>query len=403
MTSLFGQQEPTKPMGSESKDPSWFQNSSRRVIPNHLVPKKRLAFQLNGSGTHKKDAKTSGLDSNSGNKNAFNSTDFNLISFGNPAAHRNSTASHADSLSLFLTGDAHDTSQTFDNDDIPLYNDNEDLPPARSLYDLNDEVIISLNKPQQHTESFINKDPKTFVNAFHQKNDLVNIPEVDALRKLNPLLHTESAILVFGYPETMSSQVIGYFSEFGLILEQFEALKPSKNTNANILLAITTTGAFNTDSDHVNKGSTSTQTLPIFSGNSWIKITYDNPASALDALQESGSVFNGVLIGVVPYTKDAIEKLQKRKLSVLEDIGGGFQLVSLKESQETDTGVLGDSNDVQGSYIKRLDIKDGTGLFLKANGNGHGTPGMAEGEKKEEKKLGLLATVSKYFFGFHDL
>ncbi|GEQ67023.1 hypothetical protein JCM33374_g686 [Metschnikowia sp. JCM 33374] len=401
MTSLFGSQEPPKQLGPEKKDPAWFQNSSRRVIPNHLVPKKRLAFQLSGSANNKKDTKSSSTGQSSSNNNAFNSTDFNLISFGN-TAHRNSTASHADTSSLFLTADSHDTSHTFDNDDIPLYNENEDLPPARSLYDLNDEVLISLNKPAQHTESFINKDPKTFVNAFYQKSDISKATDEDAVSNLSPLLNTESAILVFGYPEAMSSQVIAYFSEFGKILEQFEASKQSKNTQANILQTITTTGAFNArDGLDTRAGASSAApSLPIFSGNSWVKITYDNPTSAHDALQESGNVFNGVLIGVVPYTKDAIEKLQKRKLSSSEDIGGGFQLFSHKETNEVDKGVIGDSNDMQASYIKRLDVKDGTGLFLKANANGSQE---GQGEKKEEPKLGLMGSISKYFFGFHDL
>ncbi|OBA23360.1 MPPN-domain-containing protein [Metschnikowia bicuspidata var. bicuspidata NRRL YB-4993] len=387
MASLFSLQETSKQIGAEPKQPLWYQNSARRVIPNHLVPRKRLAFQLSGTSTNKKDSKQSATNGASSNNNAFNSTDFNLISFGN-TAHRTSSAGHGDSLSLFLTADGHDISQSFDTDDIPLYNENEDLPPAKSLYDLNDEVVISLNKPQQHTESFINKDPKTFVNAFHQKSDVSSTPEEDPAAKLSPLLISESAILVFGYPEAMTSQIIGYFSDFGTILEHFEALKNRRNENANILLAGTQT-------------SSSSSGLPLFSGNSWVKLTFDNPASAQDALKESGSVFNGVLIGVVPYTKDAIEKLQKRKLSPLEDIGGGFQLLTRNISNEVDKGVAGDTNDLQASYIKRLDVKDGTGLFLKANGTGAQSEGLDEKGKGE--KLGLLASVTKYFFGFHDL
>ncbi|KAM9906512.1 hypothetical protein OXX69_006766 [Metschnikowia pulcherrima] len=399
MASLYGKPENKNSAGTDSKDPTWFQNPARRVIPNHLVPKKRLAFQLGGSSSNKKDAKT-GLGAGSSSSNNFNSTDFNLISFGNKA-HRNSSASHADTSALFLGADTFDTSQGYENDEIPLYNDNEDLPPARSLYDLNDEVIISLNKPQQHKESFINKDPKSFANAFYSKTDSSKQTDDDAARVLTSMVNSEAAILVFGYPEAMSSQVIAYFSEFGTILEQFEASKASKAPNANILSAFTAAGAFNgqSASSPYPNGTAVAPSLPIFSGNSWVKLTYDNPSSAQDALQESGSVFNGVLIGVVPYTKDAIEKLQKRKLSSSEDIGGGFEQFIGKDKKEAENGKIGETNDVQGSYIKRLDMKDGTGLFLKANsGNNQNQDG-----KKDENKLGLLASISKYFFGFHDL
>nr|3P3D_A Chain A, Nucleoporin 53 [Meyerozyma guilliermondii] len=117
------------------------------------------------------------------------------------------------------------------------------------------------------------------------------------------LSNGELAILVFGYPETMANQVIAYFQEFGTILEDFEVLrKPQAMT----------------------VGLQDRQFVPIFSGNSWTKITYDNPASAVDALLENGAVFNGVLLGVIPYTKDAVERLQKRKLTSSEDIGSGI-------------------------------------------------------------------------------
>lgn len=395
MASLFGGKETPVHAMQDHKEPAWFQESTKRVIPSHLVPKKKLGFQLAAVASNKNTK--SGAKDTASTGRGVTSTDFNLISFGD-GAHRNSTASFADNLTLYLTGDHQDTT-TFDNDDLPLYNNNEDAPPARSMYDLNDDVMMSLNRPTQHTESFINKDPRNFNNVFHKSEEKPSAKDDDKKITSNPLLHSEAAILVFGYPEPMANQVIAHFLEFGTVLEDFEASKFSKNTTANVMENFTATGSFpaNTAYGDVKK----VPPPPIFSGVSWVKITYDNPASAVDALQESGTVFNGVLIGVVPYTKAAVEKLQKRKLGAGEDIGGGFELYPNSEASKVDKMVLGDSNDMQASYIKRLDVKDGSGLFLRANATANGD--ASNGEKKNTEKLGVLGTISNYLFGFHDL
>lgn len=363
------------------KDPAWFQTSNKRVIPNHLVPRKKLGFQL--STVAKKDE-----DKSAAAAGSFNSTDFNVITFGNQV-HRNSNASFIEQL--ILLGDEN-TTANFDNDDLPLYNNSEDLPPSRSLYDLNDEVFISLNRPAQHTESFINKDPKSFNNVF-ARNEKPAAAEDEKKILSNPLQHSESAILVFGYPENMANQVIGHFLEFGTVLEKFEAARTPLTPFFE-----PPTGAFPAEETSVKS---KLPPPPIFSGKSWVKLTYDNPASAIDALQESGVVFNGVLIGVVPYTKDAVEKLQKRKLTVGEDIGGGLQVLAHTETSKVDKGVIGDVNDMQATYIKRLEMKDGSELFLKAHsGSDPSKPGLV---KKNDQKLGFLGTISNYLFGFHDL
>lgn len=381
----------------ERKDPTWFQTSSLRVIPNHLVSRKKPGFHISAVANSKKDSKSTNNSSGTTSSGGFNATDFNIITFGN-RPHRTSSASYADTL-IFLQ-DAENTTINFDNDEIPLYNNSDDVPPSRSMYDLNDEVLMSFNKPSQHTESFINKDPKTFNNLFAKGDDKTKTAaDTDATVAKNPLLNSELAILVFGYPENMANQVIARFAEFGSILEGFEAAKSSRNTSEGLLSVVQATGAFPLPTQ--DSAARSGPPPPIFSGKSWVKLTYDNPSSAMDALQESGSVFNGCLIGVVPYTKDAVEKLLRRKLTSVEDIGGGLPLLAHSESTKVDNGVIGDSNDMQASYIKRLEVKDGSELFLKAtSANGDPSKGSA---KKSNEKLGVWGTISNYFFGFHDL
>lgn len=397
MASLFASQEGLGQLVADPKEPTWFQNSSKRVIPNHLVPKKKLGFQLS-TVSNKKDSKSSSATAATSKSGLFNATDFNVITFGN-RGQGSSVAVQGDTLALALNEQAADSTTTLDYDDIPLYNNAEDLPPARSLYDLNDEAFISLSKPAQHTESFINKDPRSFNNAFARKEEVTSASiEEEKKSKLNSLQNNDSAILVFGYPESMANQVIAYFLEFGTILEDFEAIKNSKQASGNIFDAIATTGAFPSSESPAFRSATAPPP-PIFSGHSWVKLTYDNPSSAIDALQESGSVFNGVLIGVIPYTKEAVEKLQKRKLTVLEDIGGGVQASGLADASKSDKPAIGDNNDIQTSYIKRLEIKDGSEMFLKSAA----TNAAKLSKDNGNKKLGVWGTISNYFFGFHDL
>lgn len=377
-----------------NSQPTWFQNPKRRTIPNHLVPKRKSGFQLTSTSTSKKDSKNKKdlLQSN-------DSSQFNLLSFG--ASQRKALTSSGTFDGTNNVGSLYDTSlgdiskydKTFNDtltDDFPLYSNGDDLPPSRSIYDLNDEVLISLNKPaNQHADAFINKDPKNFNNVFNRDGNLNKNSEQtkeDTLQS-NPLQNGETAILVFGYPESMANQVILHLQEFGTILEEFEVTKQKNSLLKHY---------------QNNNGNIKPQIVPILSGRSWVKITYDNPSSAIDALQENGCVFNGVLLGVIPYSKNSIEKLQKRKLTKEEDIGGGveYQLNTFDNTQKKDDAIVGDSNDVQGSYITRLDIKDGSNFFLQSNST---DPTKSESDKKKEENLGLAGKLFRYFFGFNEL
>ncbi|RKP32844.1 MPPN-domain-containing protein [Metschnikowia bicuspidata] len=382
MASLYKQDALTQ-IGLEPTEPAWFQSHTKKVISNHFSQKKHLGFQLSPvSG--KKDSKTNGKDSSKG----VSSSDFNIVSFG--TTHHNNSITGADSLMLVLTDH---TDSILENDDLPLYSNSDDLPPTRSLHDLNDEIMISLNKPTQHTESFINKDPRLYVNVF-SKDETLTIKDSDKKATKNTALNSEAAILVFGYPESMATQVIAHFLELGTILEEFEAAKETTSLAKNTLT--TFAGALPLPVETPKRDS---RVVPIFSGQSWVKITYGNPASAIDALQESGTVFNGVLIGVVPYTKDAVEKLKKRKITLLEDIGGGVSANSNAANSKGDQVLIGE-NDIQSAYSKRIEVKDGSGLFLTSQNN---TTSPAKGDAKCNQKLGLLSSIANYIFGFYEL
>lgn len=246
--------------------------------------------------------------------------------------------------------------------DLTLHNDNEsiyeesnfgeDLPPTRSIHDLNH--ISTPSKPSQ-IELIINKDPNQFENVFNR-----NAPKETPPKSINS---SESAVLVFGYPESISDLVIQHFREFGEFLEKFDNNNKKHSSNSISLN---------------NK-----KIVPIFVGKNWLKLTFKNSDAASQALLENGIVFNGSILGVIPYSKEAIEKLQKRKLTDEEDFGTN-DLKSVKKEP------------LNNSISSNIDIKDGTKFFLKASDD-------KVTNKSENSNLTWYEKITKALFGFHEL
>lgn len=411
--------------------PTWNTNPSRRTIPNHLVSKRRPGFQITNPKSGREKQLYSSRD---------NSQSFDLVTFGSPTKKStgNNIDSRVNSTNLYdTTTDITKYDETINKtltDEFSLHDYDDDLPPSRSIYDLNDEFLLSLNKPMSnnHNESFINKDPKNYNNIFNRTNlkpedkkdgsgatmdsnpalsnsQSETVPGFNSgssnsdANSINPLNNGESAILVFGYPEHLANQVINYFKDFGNILEDFEI---NKNSKKNFLHNIAADNSFKSTTT-----KKSDKIIPCFTGKSWVKITYDNPASALEALQQNGVVFNGSLLGVIPYSKDAIEKLQNRKLNPNEDIGGkefGFKNYGTKlptELNYDDSKIMDNSNYTNST---KLFIQDGSNLFQtnnynsNANGNSQNAKTNID-TKNNPENLGFWGNCMKYVFGFNEL
>ena len=381
-----------------TNNPSWFQNTKKRVIPNHLVPKKKPGFLISapassGSGgalASKRDLKTATHQTTRTNP-------FNMISFGtnsagsaaNTSGFRHASASVGSLHDAFMLGDAtkyDDTVNETISDDYVLFNPLEDLPPSRSLYDLNDDVLQSLNAPSNLLSDLsLSKDPKMFNNVFSGSK-----PEVPTMQDRtladspdDPRSGREAAVLVFGYPEKMANQVIQHFQTYGNVLEEFEATKSRRQF-----------------AQYIDNTSTNPNRIaPLFTGNSWVKLTYDDANAAANALNENGTVFNGVLLGVIPYNKHAIEKLQKRTISAEEDVGGGLE--SLMCGQRALPKPIGLKSAVTSDsmHANRLDIKDGSGLFLHAKN----AADAAKDSASQRGVTSILSSVSRYLFGINEL
>ncbi|EGV63508.1 hypothetical protein PSN45_004741 [Yamadazyma tenuis] len=368
--SVFTQQSQVNQTSTPAEEPSWSSYPVKRVIPNHITSKRKPGFQIT---TGKKNDKA---------KQSQSSNSFNAVSFGSPRKpgleSRISTASNIYDTTADVTKFDETINKTI-TDDLSIYEAmDDDMPPSRSIYDLNDEILLNLDKPNNHTDSFLNKDPKQYGNVFNRGEvDSSQRVEKKKPQAINPLENGESAILVFGYPEHIANQVIQYFQDFGTILEDFEMNKNKLYKTIN-----------NKQREKI---------ISCLSGTSWVKITYDNPASAIEALFQNGMVFNGSLLGVIPYTKDAVEKLQNRKLGDYEDIGSGIEFkTSGFKTQEPDA-----SQDLTNSNFSKLEVKDGSKLFLGPTSANNDNKGIDN--KHNNENLGVVGNIMKYVFGFNEL
>ncbi|KAI5965992.1 hypothetical protein KGF57_000700 [Candida theae] len=387
--------------------PAWLQSQhvhKKRVIPNHLVPHKKSNFQISAPGGSKNKG------TNESHSSMLVSNDqFNVVSFGinrrNTITNghfldRTNTSSSAvfDSFGGDLSRFDDSINESFQHDDgsVKGVDKPRDAPPLKSVYDL-DEDTFGISKPTRNQAGLINKDPKEFNNLFKrfESKDGKTAKDKKQDKSKSVVDEFENAIIVFGYPENASVQIIQYFKQFGTILENFTDL--STGNEAWSLLK---------DLEKEPKN------ISIYTGSNWIKITYDNHNSALNALQENGCIFNGNLLGVVPYHKSVIDKLEKKKVFVNEDIGNGNLSMPLKSALEQEKRASRVENQVitppsssapsganKSTFVNKLNPKEEAQYLITL------------GDKKDQNKsddqkkpeLGILKTLSNYIFGFHDL
>lgn len=390
----------------DENKPSWFNNPRKRTIPQAIV---------------KRSTKPSSSDTSSTNGNSTSSSTtrsgFGAITFGsrksanvfNPA---NPKADGSDSLASSILIDSNEA------------------PPTKTLYDWQREDEFGSTVPLHHPDDIVknttfglNRTAEPTMRNVFDKTDTVLPSTHEANQKKQATASSansgnESAVLVFGYPESISNQVIIHFSKFGNILEDFEVLRGASGINAATLRL---------RRKHANDNKIHRK-YPIFTGDGWIKLTYDSPSSALRALQENGIVYGGCLIGCVPYSKNAVEQLASCKIDKTEDIGatnfstplalptsinglsGGKQEDNGNEPSLMEAANTSDQKRFNLS-TQHLDIKDGKTLFVtnvNNSGNNHNFLKTLEEKMKEQndgkhKSNGVLGVVNNWLFGWNDL
>lgn len=358
----------------QQTQPLWFNNPRRRMIPSQAVKRESFSDIDNES--------TSFL--NKSKPNSTSNPGFKTLTFG--TRRTNAQLAHINAFS-------------------------DELPPSRTISDLKREdlseghlsfandtangnaSLISNNGVKEGNKSFLQSNGGTPLKYSSQSilppyltkqgesssnlstpSKSFDSPQPPSSSPLRP--DTESAVLVFGYPESIANSVIKHFAKFGRILEDFEV------TRVDPLFT-----------------KQKSKTYPIFTGEGWIKITYDNKASAMRALEESGTVFHGTMIGCVPYSKQAIENIASISISNNENIGES-DLVQQQANPMQPDGLSHYTNNFQ----HRIQAKTDEQIFVKPTKETKGIYSKrTEAKSSEGEGKNVLNKVSNWFFGWEDL
>ncbi|AQZ09217.1 ASM4 (YDL088C) and NUP53 (YMR153W) [Zygosaccharomyces parabailii] len=429
LTSGVNQQNGFQPQ----REPEWFNNPRKRAIPQSIV--KRTTKRSPSADSTQADSDAASSTVRSG---------FNSIAFG---SKRDSGFFQPSSIPKPAANVEKNTG---------ILMDSNEAPPNVSLHDWQREdefgTMASI-PPNVNSGSMPNdaQDPSQLsstmkqrlsagseFNAFDKGGLSKNIGKqrADHSREQGQSSQpssNESAVIVFGYPESISNMVITHFSKFGYILEDFEVLRCSSGINT-ATLRLHGNGLY---------GSKPGRKYPIFTGDGWVKLTYDSSSSALRALEENGRVFGGSLIGCVPYNKKAVEQLASCKIEKEDDIGN-LDFSVTPTLADNGTKVFGNEEEVpnlqsakslpdnikqessglppaastannllEHSKVthpsRRLDIKDGKSLFTH-NGTADNhyflrslESKMRQQELNNSQKSGVLHKLNNWLFGWNEL
>lgn len=357
----------------QQTQPLWFNNPRRRLIPSQAVKRESIGDIDNDT--------TSFLTKNKPISNS--NPGFKTLTFG--TRRTNAQLAHVNAFS-------------------------DELPPSRTISDLKREdlseghlsfandtangnaSLISNGGAKDGNRSLIQSNGGTPLKFSSQniipahltreaESSAFSTPSksFDSSRPLSssPLRpDNESAVLVFGYPESIANSVIKHFAKFGRILEDFEV------TRVDPLFS-----------------QQKSKTYPIFTGEGWIKLTYDNKASAMRALEESGSVFHGTMIGCVPYSKQAIENIASISITNTDNIGES-DLVQQQANPMQPDGLSHYTNNFQ----HRIQAKTDDQIFVKPTKDTKGIYSRrTETKPNEGEGKNVLNKFSNWFFGWEDL
>ncbi|SMN19202.1 similar to Saccharomyces cerevisiae YDL088C ASM4 Nuclear pore complex subunit, part of a subcomplex also containing Nup53p, Nup170p, and Pse1p [Maudiozyma saulgeensis] len=469
---------------TSQKDPSWFNNPTKRAIPQNIV--KRTIRPQSDSGEITHSQSTTALSSRSGfdtmsfgsrkNKPIFSSSNLQSLNTDNILSDSNEappTVSIHDWQSEDQFGNVMDLGvngqNQFENQSILMSNtatprnDNSkkipnlfknsnafDRTPQSNIFNKNKISDTTGNEGSNTTtSSSILSDNKSngskLFNFFGPSNNKGKSGTPDPLsptttastQSLQTQAQQETAIIVFGYPESISNLIITHFSHFGSILEDFQVLRSISGINVSTLKNKNQNSTNNNDD----------RKYPIFTGEGWVKITYDSRQSAIRALQENGSVFSGTLIGCVPYSKNAVEKLASCKIDKLDNIGENdiavsgtisplqsfgtetnaydiedknFRPSSSNENKSTDktSPINNENNQIMPQNVflpnHKLTINDGKSLFVhNTDTNNHNFLQDLENKMRRQEtpvnagdrtqNNGVLHSVNNWLFGWNNL
>ncbi|GMM47082.1 FG-nucleoporin [Pichia kluyveri] len=234
--------------------------------------------------------------------------------------------------------------------------ENKFKPEIDSITQLN-----NINLPWSSDGNYYEDNKDENINSFkpqisQNKSSYRNSPSPSFIMK-EKLYYS---IIVYGFDDSNFPLLVEHFSKFGKIMEDLtisdgnyhygslgnlvahdKLVDPNdnkindedNNTKNTSKSSRNLKQSFNNhnNNSNINKNlnKNNSNFFPIFMGQGWVKLTYDNTNSAIRALAENlTNDGTGNILGVIPYSKEDLEILINDKISNDLDIGNGLQGLS---------------------------------------------------------------------------
>lgn len=398
-----------------------FRNMNKRTIPTTIVKRstkgQNSESRLNGQGDDSllgPNSKLSGY-----NQKNYSAANQNRLENKN---HVNSNIFASSGQNEFGFGDRTEAPPTTSIQDWKREDEFGYIPENSSVfYESNSnfeyrDTISSTRNDHKKVPNAFDKEQLDFnKSSLHYSDGASGVNSACKIKLSTNSPHIEEgAVIIFGYPESISNSIITHFSHYGKIMENFQVLRNPASINLSAIKLYN-----HMDGKEITRHH---KIYPIYTGDGWAKLTYASTSSAIRALKENGTVFEGALIGCIPYTKEAVEMLISNKVSNHENIGElntsgninikPLSLSSMEGDCKTENGISSDAPVFEHSNLRRLDIKDGKSLFLHSSSayNHNFLQNLEskmrhqqENTSEQDLRSGLWDRLTNWLFGWNDV
>lgn len=189
------------------------------------------------------------------------------------------------------------------------------------------------------------------------------------------------SVIVYGFDDAYFSLIIEHFAKYGKIMENLVISDYNYYYGAygNVIARDKLVDIDDKDRTGIDSKKKPLDSFPLFLGPGWVKITYDNPNSAIRALADNlTDDGKGNVLGVIPYRREDLEILLSHKIPNELNMGEGLhglshELELEKRLANNEIGkylsaARGDSLDSSNGTKRTassLTVKDGSNLLLK--------------------------------------
>lgn len=370
---------------SATEEPVWLQDVARRPVPNAVI---------------KREVKQSVSPTGQAVENS-NNVGFNTLTFG--AKKNMALLNSSANLPGMLNGDQVNS----------ILMDTSGAPPTVSITDW---------RRQEGLTTGVH-------NAYSAGNDIhtIGTPSAVSKRSENSLFDKssrsmsssssidseteENAVIIFGFQEAISRQILAYFAQFGEVKEDIE-------------------GELEGGVSSFTAKRRKYETIEREHGDNWTRLTYVDRDGYLRALRENGTIYCGSVVGCAPYRKDKVKQLSPTTKSKSSDatplafnLNSGKPPItpnhsirevipttpnfksqkSLFQSKEEQINTMLDKAK-NTSNKRKLSIQDGSSLFLKNSDTLYSVLDEQPTKKRVIKRDGsLIYKISNWLFGWSDL